>query len=92
MISMYWQITDITSCGCSLLPQRRDTVWVVSFRPKSANSTSGGYDGLNLQQPPDMQSFLNASEAIIFWGGLHHNVKEVQICPGGHIWPTCKNL
>jgi hypothetical protein len=58
-------------------------VWVVSFRPKSANSTFSGYTGLDFQQPPNVRSSLNASEAIIFWGGLHHNIKEVWVCSQG---------
>lgn len=52
-------------------------MWVVSFRPKSAGSTSGGYAGLDFQQPPDVRGFVNALQALIFWGGLHHNIKEV---------------
>ena len=54
-------------------------VWVVSFRAKSVNATSGGYAALDFLHPPDVQSSLNASEAIIFWGGLHHNIKEVRL-------------
>jgi hypothetical protein len=62
---------------CRLVSRRQDMVWVVSFRPKSEAAPSGGYAGLDFQQPPDMQGALNSSQAIIFWGGLHHNVKEV---------------
>jgi hypothetical protein len=54
-------------------------VWVVSWQPKSANSTFSGYAGLDFQQPPDVQSSFNASQATVFWGGLHHNIKEVQV-------------
>ena len=52
-------------------------MWVVSFCPKSEAAPSSGYAGLDFQQPPDIGSALSSSQAIVFWGGLHHNVKEV---------------
>lgn len=88
MIGRRWQPSDNTLCHCSVLPQRQDTVWVASFRPKSANSSYSGYAGLDFQQPSDVRGPLNALQAIVFWGGLHHNVKEVRTYPEGS-GPSC---
>ena len=64
---------------------------MVSFQSKSANSTSRGYAGLDFQQPSDVRGSINASQAIVFWGGLHHNIKEVQTHPE-EVVHTCEHI
>jgi len=61
-----------------LFSQRR-MVWVATFRQGVPGAPSGGgYAGLDFEVPPAVDSAIGSTDWLIFWGGLHHNVKTVR--------------
>lgn len=53
-------------------------VWVTSHRPQATGSPNAGYAGLDFDELPEMGLALELTESLVFWGGLHHNVKTVR--------------
>lgn len=60
-----------------LLDGRR-SVWVPTFE-RNATGLSGIYRGVDRAALRGAPGLVKATEAAVFWGGLHHNVNEVRV-------------
>ena len=56
----------------------RRSVWVPTFE-RNATGLSGVYRGVDQASARGAPGLVKATEAAVFWGGLHHNVHEVRV-------------
>ncbi len=70
---------NVSDLACCRMIGPRSTVWVSTFRQQAPGAPAGGgYAGLDYDTPPEIAAALRLADSLVFWGGLHHNIKTVR--------------
>lgn len=70
---------NVSDLACCRMIGPRSTVWVSTFRQQAPGAPAGGgYAGLDYDKPPEIAAALHLADSLVFWGGLHHNIKTVR--------------